>query len=546
MDQSTHKPLPLPKRADDLDDVREHIERMLAGGDTTGALDLLFNLIARLRNHNEATQLRLLAALRKLYGRSSERFAPDEQGVLDGILDDVAAAAQVEAPDVTPPPAGDPPKDPPTRKKGTPHGRGEMPTNLPKRVTPVPLSQEQSVCPCCLKPVRVFGVETRWYIEYDPGSVFVQVFECEKGACPDCPDAGVAQAEAPARPIPGAQVGPGMLARVLVEKAQDQMPLYRQLGRFKREGFDLADSTLQGWWDAGADKLVRLIPLLRETLLQAPAVELDATHMPVLDRNHPKGLRLGSIWTQAVRGLGVVYGYEPGKPLGLKAVLTTLMPSKEPGAPVKAMPRFVIDGEWLIVRELAVLGRPPQFCLMHARRYFEKALQAKDLRAAIAMGYFRTLFDIERRGKELSSADRQALRAAESAPVLDALREWIVEMWPKAPPRTPLGVALRYVANRWMQLCLFVLDGDLPVDTGEAERQHRRVALGRKNYLFVGSNAGAVRLCTVLSLCGCCHMLGIDPWQYLRDVLGRMPANATDDQLRALLPMNWKKASTDS
>ena len=97
-----------------------------------------------------------------------------------------------------------------------------------------------------------------------------------------------------------------------------------------------------------------------------------------------------------------------------------------------------------------------------------------------------------------------------------------------------------------MQLGLFVLDGDLPVDTGEAERQHRRVALGRKNYLFAGSNAGAVRLCTVLSLCGCCHMLGIDPWQYLRDILGRMPANATDDQLRALLPMNWKKASTDS
>ena len=88
--------LPLPKRADDLDAVRGHIERMLAGGDTAGALDLLFDLISRLRNHNEATQHRLLAALRKLYGRSSERFAPEEQGILQGILDGVAATTETE------------------------------------------------------------------------------------------------------------------------------------------------------------------------------------------------------------------------------------------------------------------------------------------------------------------------------------------------------------------------------------------------------------------------------------------------------------------
>lgn len=540
MNQPAH--LPLPKRADDLDAVREHIERMLAAGDTTGALDLLFDLLSRLRNHNEATQTRLLAALRKLYGRSSERFAPDEQGILNGILDDVAAA-QTEAP-AADPPAADPSKDPPRKSK--PHGRGEMPANLPQRVKRVGLSDEQRTCPCCQKPLRIFGVESRWYIDYEPGSIFVRVFECEKGACPSCPDAGVAQADAPARPIPGAQVGPGMLARVLVEKAQDQLPLYRQLGRFKREGFDLADSTLQGWWDAGADKLSRLIPLLRERLLQAPAVEIDATILPVLDRDHPKGLHIGSIWTQAVRGLGVVYGYEHGKKLGLQSVIATLLPSTNPSDPAKPIPRFVMDGEWLIARELAVLGLPPQCCLMHARRYFEKAFQAKDLRASVAMGYFRTLFDIERRAKDLSSAERQALREAESAPVLEALREWITEMWPSAPPRTPLGVALRYSANRWMQLGLFVLDGDLPIDTGEAERQHRRVALGRKNYLFAGSDAGAVRLCTVLSLCGCCHMLGIDPWQYLRDVLDRMPDGLTDDQLRALLPMNWKTGTPET
>ena len=504
-------------------------------GDIAGALDLLFNLISRLRNHNEATQHRLLAALRALYGRSSERFAPDEQGVLLGILDRVAAAeAEAEAP-----PAKVPPKDPP--KKRAPHGRGEMPTNLPKRIKRIPLSAEQCLCPCCQKPVKIFDVETRWYLEYEPGSIFVQVFEMEKGACPDCPDAGVAQADAPARPIPGSQVGPGMLARILVEKAQDQMPLYRQLGRFKREGLVLADSTLQGWWDQGAVKLARLIPLLREELLKSPVVELDATFIPVLDRDHPKGLHQGSIWTQAVRGRGVVFGYEPGKKVGLQAVISMLLPSIDPSAPAKPMPRFVVDGEGLIARGLEAVGLPPQCCGMHARRYFEKAYQAKDLRATVALGYFRAIFDIERRGKDLSSPDRQALRAAETAPVLEALREWIAEMWSSAPPRTPLGVALRYTANRWMQLGLFVLDGDLPFDTGEAERQHRRIALGRKNYLFAGSHAGAKRLCAVLSLCGCCHMLGIDPWQYLRDVLGRMPDGITDDELRALLPMNWKK-----
>jgi len=97
------------------------------------------------------------------------------------------------------------------------------------------------------------------------------------------------------------------------------------------------------------------------------------------------------------------------------------------------------------------------------------------------MGYFRALFDIERRAKDLSSAERHALREAERAPVLEALREWIIEIWPSAPPCRPLEVALRYSANRWMQRGLFMLDGDLPIDTGEAERQHRRIVLGRKN-----------------------------------------------------------------
>jgi len=100
--------------------------------------------------------------------------------------------------------------------------------------------------------------------------------------------------------------------------------------------------------------------------------------------------------------------------------------------------------------------------------------------------------------------------------------------------------------HRWMQLGLFVLDGDLPIDTGEAERQHRSIALRRKNYLFAGSDAGAVRLYTLLSLCGCCHMPGIDTWQYLRDVLSRTPEGITHEALRALLPMDWMKASTDS
>lgn len=121
VDQPAH--IPFPGSADDLDSVRAHIEKMLAAGDVAGALDLLFNLISRLRSHNEATQHRLFAALRSLFGRSSERFAPDEQGVLQGILDTVAAA-ETEAP-TTPPPAKDPPK------KARPHGRGEMPTTLP-------------------------------------------------------------------------------------------------------------------------------------------------------------------------------------------------------------------------------------------------------------------------------------------------------------------------------------------------------------------------------------------------------------------------------
>ena len=130
--------------------------------------------------------------------------------------------------------------------------------------------------------------------------------------------------------------------------------------------------------------------------------------------------------------------------------------------------------------------------------------------------------------------------------MLEELRVWALDLLlPKVAPRTPLGKALGYLVPRWLNLCVFLHDGRVPLDTGEVERRIRRLAVGRNAYLFAGSDAGARRLAIALSLCGTCRMLGIEPWAYLRDVITAIAEGACGDGLDALLPAAWLQKQTE-
>ena len=184
---------------------------------------------------------------------------------------------------------------------------------------------------------------------------------------------------------------------------------------------------------------------------------------------------------------------------------------------------------------------------MHARRYFERAMKARDTRAAVAMVLIGKLYDVERQATRqgVSAEERARRRQAESWPLLEELRRWIEEIRPKVPPSTPLGKAIRYVERRWFSLCVFVVDGRISIDNGEVERFIRRIGVGRHNWLFTGSDAAGGRLCTVASLCATCRKLGIEPWEYLRDTLLAAGSGMSPRQLVAgFTPWAWadKKA----
>ncbi len=181
---------------------------------------------------------------------------------------------------------------------------------------------------------------------------------------------------------------------------------------------------------------------------------------------------------------------------------------------------------------------------MHARRYFKKALDAGDLRAAIAIKYIKRLYKVERKAKTIG-ADAQRwgeLRQKKSKPILVNLRRWIGQMYEVEPPGTSLAKALTYAINQWDALNRYVEDGRLPIDNGAAERAITTVAISRKNFLFAGSDAGGERAAILFSVLSSCALAGAEPWSYFRDVFDRIANGWPAKRLDELLPMAWQAA----
>jgi transposase len=181
-------------------------------------------------------------------------------------------------------------------------------------------------------------------------------------------------------------------------------------------------------------------------------------------------------------------------------------------------------------------------CNMHARRYFVKALEAGDARASVAIAAYRAVYDVEEAARGRSPDERLEQRQRRSKPVYEELLSWGDAHRPLEPPSSLLGAALRYLDNHHVALTRFLEDGRLPIDNGIVERLHRRPAVGRRNYLFAGSHAGAERAAIAYSVCATCNLLDINPVEYLAYVLPRLARGVSDADLAFLMPAAWKAA----
>jgi len=504
--------------------------------DLEAAHRMIRELLATLHQQshlNEKLQNQLEQLLRRLYGRKSEKLDPNQLLLFAREILEAGASGTETIPE---PAAPSPPK---SQAKG--HGRKPLPASLPRKevVHDVPL-QERS-CPDCGEVRRPIGREVREQLEYIPASMIVLRHVWPKYACAGC-QGNVVEAQRAPEPIEKGLPGPGLLAHVAVGKYADHLPLYRQEGIFKRFGVEISRSTMCDWMAAAAGLLESLVKAMRKRVLMSDVVQTDDTPVKVQDHDG-KGIKTGRLWVYIGdwKNRFMVYDYTPDR-------------SRDgPERILKGFEGYLQADAYSAYDALFKSGKIVEVgCMMHARRKFYEARTSDPARSHVMPAWIAGLYEVEDAAKEERKdhpewddstwhAHRHELRLKRSRPILDAIRAWLEKERPKVLPKSPIGEAIGYALNHWEALIRPLDAGFLELDNGAGERAMKPVALGRKNWLFAGSDEGGRTAATLMSLCTTCKDLGVEPWAYLRDVLDRVSTHP-HIRIEELLPDRWKPA----
>lgn len=411
--------------------------------------------------------------------------------------------------------------------------RKPLPDHLPREsVEHLPTD---CCCPDCGAALKKLGEDVAEVLEYVPASFKVIRHVRPKLACTACDH--IIQASAPSRPIAKGLAGPGLLAHVLVAKYCDHLPLYRQSAIYAREGIELERSTLAGWVGQCNQLFRPLLNALKQYVLSATKLHADDTPVPVLAPGEGK-TKTGRLWTYVRddRPAGdehppaVWLAYSPNRrgehPQGhLKSFQGILQADAYGG-----FDALYADGR---IREAA--------CWAHVRRkFFDLHKAHASPVAAQALQRIGALYGIETSIRGRSPPERLAVREARARPLLISLHDWLQETLRGLSQKSALAEAIRYALKLWPALIHYAGDGRIEIDNNAAERSLRAIAVGRKNYLFAGSDAGGERAAAIYSLIGSARLNGIDPEAYLRFVIERI-ANHPVNRVAELLP--WAVAS---
>ncbi|RKI24084.1 IS66 family transposase [Corallococcus sp. AB004] len=404
----------------------------------------------------------------------------------------------------------------------------EAPTREVRHAVP----PEARHCPACgsedLKPLgtgRTSGV-----YEYVPAFFERQVHVQEVLACA-CGQ-GVVTAPAPAKVVDKGEYGPGFLSHVVVSKCADAMPLHRLAQRIERGGVPMSRSTLTDLFHQSASVLLPLSSHLLQVIAASEVVWADETPVRVLDVKKTKQGYLWTFLTQTPGGEWLL-GYR----FSLGRASTT--PKGVLGGTQGAL---VVDAYTGYNAVTLPEGRVRVGCWAHVRRRFFEAL-ATAPEAREALDFILALYRVEAQARDagqVRTAAHRELRTQHSAPVLDALRAWMEAQAPLHPPKGPMGQALSYARKQWDALTRFVHDERLPLDNNRSESALRKAALGRKNFLFVGHEAAGENLAGLYALVATCEANGVNPEDYLADVLLRVQTHP-NSRIGELLPHEWKR-----
>jgi len=583
-------PLPTPEQ---LPDDIQLLKKMI--------VELAVTLHQRDRDLEQA-RARVHLLLQRLYGRRSERFNPDQPLLfpLESDAHTPAAEASAAADRADDESKGD--KASGKQRRRHKHGRRRLPDNLPRRPVHHELSEAERICVCGQTRVDIGTESGGEQLDWQPACYFVLQHWIHKYLCPNCagqrkdsnppqaeeqavdkatvdkdtvdkdkdkdaklaapagaPEsaehiavvnvvnapqlrgAAIVSAPKPAMPIDKGMPGAGLLAHIIVSKYFDHLPLYRQENISGRQGVKIPRSTSCDWMAACAELLRPLYDLMVERVLQSLWLHTDDTLVKNLghdpgttdkarfwiyygDRNHPYN----------------VFDFTVNRTRdGPKTFLANFH------GYLHADAFSGYDGLYLPAPRLGSEPIKEVGCNAHARRKFHDAKLSDELGAHQALGYYRALYELERGATVNNFDDDQRLRMRQdlSVPVLEQFKTWLEKQRQQVLPKSPMAEAIGYALNNWTALIRYTEAGFLSIDNNVAEREMKRIAIGRKNWLFVATANGGRTAAVLFSFTSTCHRLGIEPWSYLQDVLTRiprMPAEHLAEHLAELLPDRWQ------
>ena len=463
-----------------------------------------------------ATLTHEIARLKRwMFAARSERMDPAQRALFEERVANDIAALEVQLDALREP--ATPPRDPPRREA--------LPAHLPRIETRI--EPDSCQCAACGAALTLIGEDVTELLDCEPVTFFVQRHVRPKYACRTCET--ITAAPVPAAIIDRGRPAPGLLAQVLISKYADHLPLYRQQQIYQRSGVELARSTLAGWVGACGVALTPLVEAMKAELLSLPVLHADETPVAQLDPGAGKTHR------------SYLFAYRSADPNTDITIFDYCQTRSGEHAR-----RFL--GDWhgaLMVDDFGgYKALFPQItelaCLAHVRRKFHDLVQSKSsTRAHEVLEPIAQLYHIEANAKGLDPPQRGAYRQLHAAPILDRIRQWMADLRPSVADGTGLAKAIDYTRKRWVALTRYLDDGRYPIDNNPVENAIRPIALGRKNWLFTGSEAAGIRAAAIMSLIATAKNNGHDPHAYLRDVLTRLPTHP-NRHIAELLPHCWQ------
>ena len=485
----------------------------------------LKQMVLMLLGQIDDLQGQLLYLKKQMFGKKSEKLNPNQLLMFQDLYDEIQAKLDTRKPS----------KRKRTRANAHHKGRRPLPADLPRDTVEIEPSEEDKICPDCHQQKQRIGEEVTEKLDYIPASIRVQRIIRPKYACKHCEN-HVSIADLPAMAIDKGIPAEGMLAYVLTSKYADHLPLNRLEGMLQRHDIDVNVSTMCDWVARCADLLKPLVARMREAILASPKVHCDATVMPVKSKKRKGSTYNGYLWAYLGTLNDVYFEFTPSQ-------------SRDgPNAFFEGYTGYVQVDAHSSFDDLFQegTGMTEVGCHAHARRKFDQAMDHDPVRSVQALLIWKDLYQLEKQAKDdgLAPEDLLEVRQEKSVPLLKQLHGCLIDWKPQVLPKTPIGKAITYSLNQWEALNRYTEAPILSIDNNFAERTLRRVALGRKNWLFAGSEAGAKRAAVIYSLVASCKLCGHDPYAYFRDVLSKIsthPANRIDE----LLPRHWTKSAAD-